>query len=377
MTRSLKGCVQKKRATVKDAEYNSAFPGDLPSATRRSQGGHRAYRLSLVAQGQQGVYPKKHNTTDLDQTKRMEIMTERTNRRTFLGRAALAAGAISTGFTGREAAAVEPVTRAVRQPKFKLTLAAYSYRNLLTGSDPECTLEDFLHDCARFGLEGAEPTSYYFPKDVDSAYLCKLKGLAFRLGLSISSTAVGNDFCVPPGPDRDRQIADVKKWIERAAVLGAPVIRIFSGNARGGQTRAEAVELAVAAIEECCAYAGEHGIYLGLENHGGLTSTADGMLEIVRAVQSPWFGAWMDSGNFHSEDVYGELEKIAPYTLHVQVKVVTTAKGEDKRPTDFHRLAGILRDVGYRGWICLEYEESEDPRKACPVYLEQLREAFA
>jgi hypothetical protein len=75
-------------------------------------------------------------------------------------------------------------------------------------------------------------------------------------------------------------------------------------------------------------FPGEHSSYLGLGNHGGLTSTVDGMLEIVGTVENPRFGVWMDSGNFHSKDVYGELEKIAPYTLHVQVKVLTTAKGE-------------------------------------------------
>jgi len=110
---------------------------------------------------------------------------------------------------------------------------------------------------------------------------------------------------------------------------------------------------------------------------GGLTATAEGHLAIVRAVQSPWFGAWMDSGNFHDGDPYAQLEQIAPYVLHVQVKVVTREKGKDPQPMDFRRLRKILEGVGYRGWICLEYEEKEDPRQACPRYLDQLREAFA
>ena len=58
------------------------------------------------------------------------------------------------------------------------------------------------------------------------------------------------------------------------------------------------------------------------------------MLAIVRDVGSPWFGAWMDTGNFHSEDVYAELAQIAPYTIHVQVKVVTSEKGRGRRPMD-------------------------------------------
>jgi len=304
-------------------------------------------------------------------------MNEQTSRRTFLHRAALApaAGALAA-VCGPEALAVQPVRREVTQPKVKLTLAAYSYRKLLSGKEPQLTLKDFITDCAKFGLEGTEPTSYYFPQPVTKAYLCELKALAFRLGLGISSTAVGNRFCIPPGAARDQQIASVKTWIDHAAVLGAPVIRIFSGNAGKGQTVEEARRLAVEAIEDCCEYAGKRGIFLGLENHGGLTRTADGMLEIVRAVKSPWFGAWMDTGNFHEADVYSELEKIAPYTIHVQVKVVTSSRGEGRKPTDFARLARVLGKVNYRGWVCLEYEESEDPRTACPPYIAQLRKAF-
>ncbi|MFW6172108.1 MAG: sugar phosphate isomerase/epimerase family protein [Planctomycetota bacterium] len=302
------------------------------------------------------------------------------DRREFLKTTSLATAGAATGLSGLfapgAARAIEPIQRETSAAKYKFTLAGYSYRNLLTGQTPECTLEDFIRDCAAFGLEGTEPTSYYFPRPVTAEYLCHLKGLAFRLGLSISSTAVGNKFSLPPGKARQQQIADVKQWIDHASVLGAPVIRIFSGSASEQQTVEEARRLAIEAIEECCDYAGERGIFLGLENHGGLTTTADGMLEIIRAVDSPWFGAWMDTGNFRGEDVYGALKKIAPYTIHVQVKVTTAVRGEGRQPMDFDRLSKILGKVGYRGWICLEYEESEDPRVACPKYIEQLREAF-
>ncbi len=226
------------------------------------------------------------------------------------------------------------------------------------------------------GLEGTEPTSYYFPKQVTPEYLRHLKHLAFRLGLDISGTAVGNDFCHPPGARRDGQIAHVKQWIDWAEILGAPVIRIFSGNPQGGQAVDEAHRLAVEAIEECCDYAGRHGVFLALENHGGLTTKVDGMLRLVHDVKSAWFGVNFDSGNFHSEDLYGDLAKIAPYTLNAQIKVTVSGPDGKRVPSDFRRLAQILTDAGYRGYIVLEYEENEDPRVACPRYMDQLREAF-
>lgn len=288
----------------------------------------------------------------------------------------LAAAGLTAGLRPGAAWAIEPIERN-GTPKFKFSLAAYSYRELLGGKSPKLTLSDFIADCAKFGLEGTELTSYYFPADTDAAYLRKLKLEAFRLGLDISGTAVGNDFCHPEGPEREKQIANVKLWVDRAEVLGAPVIRIFSGNAKKGQSEAEAHKLAVAGMEECCEYAGQHGVVLALENHGGLTTTIDGLLSLVRDVKSPWFAVNLDTGNFRSADPYADLARLAPYAMNVQIKVSMHPAGGGREKADFKRLANILRDSGYRGYIVLEFEEPEEPREACPRYLDELRQAFA
>jgi sugar phosphate isomerase/epimerase len=209
-------------------------------------------------------------------------------------------------------------------------------------------------------------------------YLLQLKQQCFRLGLDVSGTAVGNDFGFPSGRERDEQIALVKQWIDRAAILGALIIRIFAGELKDGISPTRAHRLMVEGIEECCDYAGQHGVYLALENHGGATATPEGMLAFVRDVTSPWFGVNLDTGNFYGENPYDGLAQIAPYSVNVQVKVVTSdEERKNKKPTDFMRLARILRDAGYRGYIVLEYEEDGDPRAECPLYIAKIREAFA
>jgi sugar phosphate isomerase/epimerase len=302
-----------------------------------------------------------------------EYLAMSLSRRQFVqSAAALSAGLAAPGI----AAAIDPIAR-TGTPKFKFSLAAYSYRTLLQGNPPQLTLPDFITDCARFGLEGTELTSYYFPKNVTHDYLRSLSKQCFQLGLDVSGTAVGNDFGLPAGEARNKQIASVKQWVDFAAILGAPVIRIFAGHEKKDQSPAQAHSLMVSGIEECCEYAGQHGVFLALENHGGPTATADGLLAFVRDVQSPWFGVNLDSGNFHSDDPYSELAQIAPYALNAQIKVVMSGPDKKKVPADFNRIAKILKDAHYRGYIVLEYEEAGNVREECPKYLEQIRAAFA
>ena len=276
----------------------------------------------------------------------------------------------------QHALAIEPLQR--KGPaKFAFSLAAYSYRSLLQSKPPKMTLFDFIDDCVKFGLQGTELTSYYFEDPVTEDYLRKLKHHAFRQGIDISGTAIRCDFGVAPGPKRDTELAAVRKWIERSEILGAPVIRIFAGKQPKGQSAERTHELIVQGISESCDYAAKHGVHLALENHGGPTSTAEGLLAIVRDVDSEWFGVNLDTGNFHSDDVYAELEAAAPYAVNVQVKVAVSGPDGVKHPADLARLAQILKASAYRGYVVLEYEEAGDPREESEKWLERLRDAFA
>jgi len=310
-----------------------------------------------------------------------------TSRRRFL-ESSLRAGCALAGLGLLEAnplLAAEPFKR-TGAPRLLLSLAAYSFRDYFpdpkqkppanANSARRIDLFQFIDFCAEHDCQGTELTSYYFPRDLDHDFLIKIKRHAFLCGINISGTAVGNNFTFPAGPDRDQEIAHVKKWIDHAAVMGAPHIRIFAGAAASGTSRGEAVPLCVSAIEECCEYAGSKGILLGLENHGGIVATADEILEIVRAVKSPWLGINLDTGNFHTDDPYADLVKIAPYAVNVQMKGEIQPRGKNAEPADLARLVRILRDANYQGFVALEYESKEDPWTAVPRLLKQMKELF-
>jgi sugar phosphate isomerase/epimerase len=99
-------------------------------------------------------------------------------------------------------------------------------------------------------------------------------------------------------------------------------------------------------------------------------------LDIVRAVQSPWFGINLDTGNFHTEDPYAALAKCARYAVNVQVKVEMSSRGQKPEKADFKKLIQILREVNYQGYVALEYESAPDPWEVVPGLLKELSKAM-
>ena len=295
------------------------------------------------------------------------------NRRQVLASTAFAALAGPSALL-RAASAGGPIGR-TRPSHLKLSLAAYSFRDMLAprAGKPTMDLFQFVELAADLALDGVELTSYYFPTDVDADYLHRLKQRAFTLGLDVSGTSVGNNFCVAPGPDRDKQLALVRTWVDRAAELDAPVIRIFAGTVPKGETEEVAVARAIDGIKQSLPYAATKGVTLALENHGGITATPAQLLKIVQAVEGPNFGINLDTGNFHGGDPYADLAQLAPYAVNVQVKTEVNVQGKPKEEADLSRVVGLLRDARYSGYVVLEYEAKEDPAVAVPKYLKKLR----
>lgn len=255
---------------------------------------------------------------------------------------------------------------------FKLSCAAYSYRKELTSG--KLTLDGFIDICSELPLEAVELTSYYFPAEITPEYLKHLKRMTFLKGLDISGTAIRNEFCLPPGAERDKNIDHVKKWIDYAQAFAAPCIRIFAGNPAQGVSENEAIEWCADAIQISLEYAAKQGVFLALENHGGITARAAIMKKICEKVGiHPWFGVNLDTGNFKI-DAYNELQMMAPLAVNVQVKdYVYTPDGRDKMAPDLKKIINILRSAQYRGYLVLEYEGEEDAMTAVPKWIEKLR----
>lgn len=304
-------------------------------------------------------------------------------RREFLQ--TTAAGTLAASVYSGVAPAAAPKTLSPLHAPFdamKLSLAGYSMRKYMARNWPSprkskakapMTIVDFVEFCGKLKLDGTEPTSYYFPRPLTNDFLVSLRKKIKSLGMAVSATAIGNDFCLPEGKARDRQLKLCRQWIDYAAVLGAPSIRIFAGKVPKKGTEKDAIKQCQAGINECLKYAAKKKVALALENHGGITSTPAQMMRIMEGIEpSKYFGVNFDGGNFRTDDPYRDLAKIAPYAINAQLKMTVTRKGK-KEEADLKKTLQILKDAGYRGWVALEYEERKEPKTEIPKIIDRLR----
>ncbi len=270
----------------------------------------------------------------------------------------------------------------------KIGLNAYSFSKLLNdqikGRGEGISLFDLLDFCAENNIDAIDPTGYFFPgypKVPTDEYINAFKRRAHILGVDISGTGVRNNFASPDPAVRAADVKHVKEWIEVAAKLGAPVLRVFAGPVPEGYEEKwdEVAGWMAESLRECTAYAEKYGVIIGVQNHGDMLKTADECIKLVKMVDSEWFGLIVDTGYFLTEDPYVDIEKVIPYGVNWQVKESAFGKESDVR-IDLERLMKIIHRSGYRGYIPIETLSVKgrpyEPFVLVPAFLEEVREAM-
>ncbi len=280
------------------------------------------------------------------------------------------------------ASAWQPATGLVQpgEPaRIRTSCNLYSFNGPLTRG--EMTLDEVIEFCAALGFDAVDPTGYYFagyPTPASDAEIYRIKSLAFRRGVAISGTGVRNDFAVADPAKRAADVAHVGRWVEVAAKLGAPVLRVFDGRAiPGGHSKAEAFEWIVAGLEACVAHGASRGIAIVLQNHHDALKDTEDFLEIRRRIPSPWFGLNVDIGSLRlTDDPYREIARLAPHAYTWQVKELVYRRNVEER-VDLRRIVGILREVGYRGYVPIETLGPGDAREKVRRFFGEFQEALA
>lgn len=305
------------------------------------------------------------------------------DRRTFLARVAAVAAAPAAVLAGQPAEAPPP--RANR-----MAVSTYSFWQFRRTELRD--IERCIDLAADMGFDGVEILHRQMESEAND-YLQRLKRRAFVQGLALCGFSTHQGFLSPDAAVRQKNIDHTIHCIELAYQLGIPTMRVNTGTwgtsknfdelmknrgiepPRQGYTDEDGFGWVIDSLGKCLPAAQKCGVVLGLENHWGLGRTPEGVLRVVQAINSPWLRVTLDTGNF-LEDPYDRLKLLAPHAVLVQAKTYYGGGLWYSLDLDYDRIAALLRDARYRGYVSLEFEGKEDPRTAVPRSLALLRKAF-
>jgi sugar phosphate isomerase/epimerase len=313
-------------------------------------------------------------------------MNSKFSRRDWL--AAGLAGAAATASGGGELLA--QTDRPRRGPN-RIAVSTYSYWRFR--DDSKLGIEQCIELAAEAGFDGVEILHIQM-QDESNAALQRIKQRAFRNGLDLCGFSTHQTFISPNAAVRQKNVEHTIHCIELAYALGIPTIRVNTGRwgtsgnfdelmaNRGIEPRLEGYSdddgfgWVNEGLEKCLPAAERCGVVMGLENHWGLGRTADGVLRVIDAIDSPWLRVTLDTGNF-LDNQYEQYAQLAPHAVLVQAKTYFGGGTWYDLEIDYDRVAQILRQADYRGYISLEFEGKQPYETAVPDSLALLRCAFA
>lgn len=304
------------------------------------------------------------------------------SRRSFLG----ATAAIAALPLGPVTAADDVVRRSNR-----IGVSTYSFWQFK--NDPLRPIETCIDLAGDMGFDGVELLHKQM-EDESPAALQRIKRRAYLRGLDLMGFSTHQSFLYPDAAERRKNVELTIRQIEMAYALGIPTMRVNTGTwktskdfdelmknngiepPKPGYSDEDGFGWVIESFAECLKTAEKCGVTLGLENHWGLGRTPEGVLRVVKALNSPWLQVTLDTGNFLDEP-YEKLEMLAPYSVLVQAKTYFGGGIWYTLELDYRRIAALLRKPNYRGYISLEFEGKDDPRHGVPKSLALLRNAFS
>ncbi len=284
-------------------------------------------------------------------------MDNRVARRQFLKKAAggMLAGASHNllGSSSAQAQLVSPPVSAAETSRLFSGCCAYTYRGEFKQG---LTLEKFIEKAVTLRLDAVDMTVYYMTS-TDPGYLENLRHVGYKNAVAFSGAACGVSMVVADPVKRADSLVQIKRWIDVTERLGAPHLRVFAGKLPQGSTLPEATTWVVETMKAACEYSGKKGIMIGLEDHVGVSQSADVCLEIMHRVNSPYAGINIDISHFvptPTQDSYTQIAACIPYATNTHIRNTF----DDGSKIDMNRLWTLFADAGFKGFMSYEGEET-------------------
>lgn len=246
------------------------------------------------------------------------------------------------------------------QSRYQISLAQWSlHRRFFGGEDPR----NFAQISRReFDISGIEYVNQFYKENLSNSLVADLRQRAEGEGVQSLLIMIDGEGALgaPEKQARQQTVDNHKKWADAARELGCHSIRV---NAQSEGSYDEQLERAADGLVMLAEYCDPLGLNVLVENHGGLSSNARWLSQVMEAANHPRVGTLPDFGNFvidretgEEYDKYEGVRELMPYAKAVSAKSFAFDDQGRETGIDFERMMGIVLAAGYSGWVGVEYE---------------------
>jgi len=228
-------------------------------------------------------------------------------------------------------------------------------------------IEEWLALAGRLGLPCVEIYHGLLPSK-ELAAIRRVRRVLDGYGLCVSMYTCASDFAHPDPAERERQLAHMVEEVERARILGAPVVRVTAGCRHDGVPREEALRWAAEGLTRLAEQTASSCVQLGLENHyqdrlwtaPDVVFHTEAFLELFDMLRETPVGVNFDCSNqlMTGDDPLRVLEVVKHRVCHVHAsdrqpgQYAHSVIGEGS--VAFDPLLSCLAEISYAGCISLE-----------------------
>lgn len=266
------------------------------------------------------------------------------------------------------------------EPLFKLSLAQWSIHRMIKeeGLDPYL----FAEKAKGWGFSGLEYVSQLYEDELKAAnfskeamdrFVEKSKAESEKHGLENLIIMIDHEGDLSAADEKERKTAVENhfKWVDAAKALGCHSVRV---NLMGSKIAEEWTPASIDGLTQLSNYAQDKNINVIVENHGGFSSNAAMLVQVIEKVNLPNCGTLPDFGNFcvkredgsyfdtacvEEYNRYKGITELMPFAKAVSAKSHDFDEQGNETNTDYVRMMKIVKDAGYSGYIGVEYEGKE------------------
>ena len=259
---------------------------------------------------------------------------------------------------------------------FDLSLAQWSlHKTIRSGT---MSPYDFAKVASEFGFKGLEYVNGLYPDVMNSenkttalqAFVEKNKALAKQYNVKNVLIMIDDEGDLSSSEEQERMsaIENHKLWIDAAHQMGCTAVRL---NLHGEKEEAKWIKNSIESLSALSEYAAPFNINVIVENHGGKSSNANLLMQVINQVSFSNCGTLPDFGNFCMSENWGSLKdnkcndpydpylgvsEMLPKAFGMSAKSYEFNANGDETILDYYKLLSIVKKGGYDGFIGVEYE---------------------